>query len=357
MSGSSLPATISITKDDQHLPVVTIIDQTLLPNETKLLHLTAVADVCEAIKSLRIRGAPAIGCAAAAGVAMAAWRDETTSDAAFIAHLDDAIEHLAATRPTAVNLFWALERMKGIVHGSPGQSRFGLAQALLREAEAIIADDLARCHMIGRYGQRLIKPESQVLTHCNAGALATAGYGTALGVIRAAHQAGLIKLVWVDETRPLLQGARLTAWELQQEGIPCRVITDSMAASVMGDRMVDAVVVGADRITANGDVANKIGTYGLAVLAAYHKVPFYVAAPVSTIDYALTSGAEIPIEQRAAHEITHLGGHSDLPIVPVGVETYNPAFDVTPARFVTAIVTDRGTARAPFQQSLAAFAE
>ena len=357
MPHSNLPPTIAITKDDRGLPVVTIIDQTLLPNETKLLHLTALADLCEAIKSLRIRGAPAIGCAAAAGVAMAAWRDETTSAEAFIAHLDDAIAHLAATRPTAVNLFWALERMKGIVHGSPGQSRFGLAQALLREAEAIIADDLARCRMIGRYGRRLIKPDSRVLTHCNAGALATAGYGTALGVIRAAHEAGHINLVWVDETRPLLQGARLTAWELHQEGIPCRVITDSMAASVMADGMVDAVVVGADRITANGDVANKIGTYGLAVLAAYHKVPFFVAAPVSTIDYALDAGSDIPIEQRSAHEITHLAGHSDLPVVPIGVETYNPAFDVTPAGLVTAIITDRGLARAPYDEALAAFAE
>ncbi len=356
MPVSRLPATIAIDSDDAGL-VVKIIDQTLLPNDTSILELRTVAEVCEAIKSLRIRGAPAIGCAAAAGVALVASRSGAATAELLVAQLESAMNELAATRPTAVNLFWALERMNKIIARRPLPSRQQLVEALTLEAGKIIADDLARCHAIGKYGARLLEPSSRILTHCNAGALATAGYGTALGVIRAANEAGLLDMVWVDETRPLLQGARLTAWELAQEDIDCTVITDSMAASVMAQGLVDAVVVGADRITANGDVANKIGTYGLAVLADYHDIPFYVAAPVSTVDYELASGDEIPIEQRVPQEITHLGGHSDLPVVPVRVAVFNPAFDVTPHALVSAIITDRGVARSPYHEALARFEE
>jgi methylthioribose-1-phosphate isomerase len=356
MRGVSMPATIAIEQEDEGLAVV-IIDQTLLPNQTKLLRLRAVAEVCEAIRSLRIRGAPAIGCAAAAGVALCASRAEARTQTAFMGQLEDSIAQLAATRPTAVNLFWALERMRKAIARHEQSSRAQLVDALTLEARKVIADDLARCHAIGRYGRQLIEPSSAVLTHCNAGALATAGYGTALGVIRAAHEAGRIRQVWVDETRPLLQGARLTAWELQQESIPCVVITDSMAASVMADRQVDAVIVGADRIAANGDVANKIGTYGLAILARYHQIPFYVAAPVNTIDYQLTAGSGIPIEQRGPAEITHLAEHATHPIVPIGVAIHNPAFDVTPHSLVSAIITDRGVAQPPYVETLAAYQE
>ncbi len=356
MRASKLPPTIAIKRHVGGL-VIEIIDQTLLPNQLEIVQLQSVADVCEAIRSLRVRGAPAIGCAAAAGVALAASRAPAMGERAFMGQLEDAIEQLAATRPTAVNLFWALERMKKAIARHSTSPRSELIDALALEANKIIADDVARCHAIGRYGARLIEASPRILTHCNAGALATAGYGTALGVIRAAAEAGHVRLVWVDETRPLLQGARLTAWELAQEGIACRVITDSMAASVMGRGLVDAVIVGADRITCNGDVANKIGTYGLAVLARHHNIPFYVAAPLSTVDYALSSGADIPIEERAAAEITHLAGHSDHPVVPVGVAVHNPAFDVTPHELVTAIITDRGVVGAPYQESLARLAE
>ncbi len=354
MAASKLPPTIALDSDNEGL-VVEIIDQTLLPNETSILQLRTVAEVCEAIESLRIRGAPAIGCAAAAGVALCASRSGAATEDPLLGQLESAIAQLAATRPTAVNLFWALERMRKTIARPPLPPREQLAEALALEASKIIADDLARCHAIGKYGARLLQPNSRILTHCNAGALATAGYGTALGVIRAADEAGLLNMVWVDETRPLLQGARLTAWELAQEDIDCIVITDNMPASLMARGLVDAVIVGADRITACGDVANKIGTYGLAVLADYHDIPFYVAAPISTVDYQLTSGDDIPIEERSAQEITHLGGHSDLPVVPVGVEVFNPAFDVTPNELVSAIVTDRGVARPPYEEALARF--
>lgn len=351
---SQIPPTVALI-DTPDGPAVRIIDQTLLPGELRMLDLTTIPDVCEAIVSLRVRGAPAIGCAAAAGVAMAAGRSRAGDATAMREELAVVIEQLAATRPTAVNLFWALKRMQqAAVAASQGECST-VATLLADEARAIIEDDLQRCMAIGRYGRELIAPGSRVLTHCNAGALATAGYGTALGVIRAAAEVGNIEMVWVDETRPLLQGARLTAWELVSEGIPCTVITDNMAASVMGRGEVDAIVVGADRITRNGDVANKIGTYGVAVLAKHHNIPFYVAAPISTVDYELAEGTQIPIEERRFEEITHLAGHSDHAVVPDGAGVYNPAFDVTPNELVTAIITEKGVARAPYETALEQF--
>lgn len=348
---SRIPPTVSLIETPDG-PAVRIIDQTLLPGALRMLDLTTIGEVCEAIVSLRVRGAPAIGCAAAAGVAMAAGRSGAADVGAMSDELEVVLERLAATRPTAVNLFWALKRMRKTMQETAADMCRRLSDRLAAEARAIIEDDLQRCMAIGRHGRGLIAPGSRLLTHCNAGALATAGYGTALGVIRAAAEVGHIKMVWVDETRPLLQGARLTAWELVSEGIPCTVITDNMAASVMGRGEVDAVIVGADRITRNGDVANKIGTYAVAVLAKHHGIPFYVAAPISTLDHELAEGSQIPIEQRRANEITHLGGHSDHAVVPDGAGVYNPAFDVTPNELVTAIVTEKGVARAPYEPAL-----
>lgn len=352
MTESKIPRTIELVEDDGRL-IVRIIDQTLLPNKRKMLDLTTVPEVAEAIKSLRIRGAPAIGCAAAAGVALAASRSRAETERGFVSGLYSACNVLAETRPTAVNLFWALERMKAIIGRRPAPDREEMEQHLIEEARDIITDDLQRCRTMGANGAALLPANARVLTHCNAGALATAGYGTALGVIRAGHDSGRVEMVWVDETRPLLQGARLTAWELHEEGIPCCVITDSMAGHVMSRGEVDAVVVGSDRITASGDVANKIGTYSLAILADHHDIPFLVAAPVSTIDFSLDSGDDIPIEERDPSEITHLGGHSQTSVVPEGVEVYSPAFDVTPHEFVTAIITEEGVAEPPFDDALA----
>jgi len=348
---NSIPDTIQLADTPTGL-AVRIIDQTLLPGRELILDLTTVAEVCEAIKRLRVRGAPAIGCAAACGAALAASRCDTTDLAPLQAHVREAIDDLAATRPTAVNLFWALERMKKVVAGATDAC--ALRDALAAEARSIITDDLDRCRRMGAHGAELIPPGARILTHCNAGALATAGYGTALGVIRAAAEQGKVARVYADETRPLLQGARLTAWELCREHIPCTVICDNMAASLMARGKIDCVVVGADRIAANGDFANKIGTYGVAVLASYHNLPFYVAAPLSTIDFSLQSGAKIPIEQRAAEEVSHLGHFSDTSVTPEGCNIYNPAFDVTPADLVTAIITEQGVARPPFTASLAA---
>ncbi len=330
--------------------VLRLLDQTLLPNQEAVLELVTVPQVCEAIRMLRVRGAPAIGCAAACGVAVAASRSQATSLDDLRQELHEAIRALAATRPTAVNLFWALERMRAIVEN--GDDVAELVAALVSEAQAIIADDVDRCRRIGQHGATLIPRGARILTHCNAGALATAGYGTALGVIRAAHEQGKVAQVWVDETRPLLQGARLTAYELQREGIPCTVICDNMAASLMAQGGVDCAVVGADRIAANGDVANKIGTYGVAVACQHHGLPLYVAAPLSTVDYDLRDGAAIPIEQRDTREVVHLAHLSEKAVVPDGVAVYNPAFDVTPAKLVKAIVTEAGVVRAPYVTAL-----
>lgn len=350
----AIPDTVTLECTPDGL-AVRMIDQTQLPEREVIIDLTDVPGLCEAIRMLRVRGAPAIGCAAACGVAMAASRSHALSQQELQAELRQAIDELAATRPTAVNLFWALERMRRIV--AEARDVATLKAELEREARAIVADDLDRCKRMGQHGAELIPPGARILTHCNAGALATAGYGTALGVIRAAAEQGKVARVYADETRPLLQGARLTAWELCRADIPCTVICDNMSASLMARGEIDCVVVGADRIAANGDFANKIGTYGVAVLAKYHNIPFYVAAPISTVDYALKSGAEIPIEQRDPKEVGELGHFARCPVVPEDADIYNPAFDVTPAELVTAIITEEGVAKAPLGESLGKWKE
>ena len=336
--------------------IVRMIDQTRLPNETVLLDCTDLDTLAEAIRMLRVRGAPAIGCAAAQGLALVASRSQAADVPGLLAELGSARDALAATRPTAVNLFWALDRMmsKAALLAGNGTAKREFVRALIEEAVAITADDLDRCHRIGSHGAELIPQGANVLTHCNAGALATAGYGTALGVIRAAHEQSRGVHVWVDETRPLLQGARLTAWELMQAAIPCTLITDSMAGYLMQRGRVDCVVVGADRIAANGDAANKIGTYSVAVLAHHHGVPFYVAAPFSTVDLNLPSGQDIPIEERDHDEVAFLAHLTDRPACPAGMAIYNPAFDPTPSDLIAAIITEVGVIRPPYRQNLAA---
>src|SRR6266446_4809851 len=319
---------------------VVMIDQTRLPREQVLVTCRSYLEVAEAIKTMVIRGAPAIGVAAAMGVALGVAQG---------ADFDTVCRTLAATRPTAVNLFWGIERMKSLKRALEGRPREECVRRMIEESKQIRLEDIALCKAIGRHGAILVPDGKTVLTHCNAGALATAGFGTALGVIRAAVEAGKNIDVFAGETRPFLQGARLTAWELQQDGIPTTLITDNMAGHFLRSGRIGCVVVGADRIAANGDVANKIGTYSLAVLAKENGVPFYVAAPVSTFDLTLDSGDRIPIEQRAASEVTHVFG---VPIAPENIAVENPAFDITPARYVTAIVSERGVARAPFEQSL-----
>ena len=319
-----------------------LIDQTLLPMQLKVLSISTIADAFEAIVMLRVRGAPAIGIAAAYGVVLGLQPCldgvRTVNESREVAL--QACDYLATSRPTAVNLFWALDRMRGIVNRNPNvASPVDLAQALLREARLIHDEDRRTCHAIGEYGAQLLDDNSGVLTHCNTGGLATSEYGTALAAIFTAQDQGKKIHVFADETRPLLQGSRLTAWELQQRQIPCTVICDSMAAQVMREGRVQAVIVGADRITARGDAANKIGTYGVAVLAKYHNLPFYVAAPRSTFDLSIVSGEDIPIEQRKPEEITNGLGRQTA---PTGIDVYNPAFDVTPAELITAIVTERG---------------
>ncbi|NLW51509.1 MAG: S-methyl-5-thioribose-1-phosphate isomerase [Candidatus Brocadiaceae bacterium] len=329
---------------------VELVDQTLLPAEFKYRTCETVQEVWEAIRTLRVRGAPAIGIAAAMGVVLGVRRALPRGVEAMRGELEPVSDYLASSRPTAVNLVWALERMKRTAreHADPAPGAF--LQRLLEEALRILEEDRDVCRRIGRHGADLLADGATVLTHCNAGGLATADYGTALGVLFAAHEQGKRLSVYVDETRPLLQGARLTAWELQQAGIPATLICDNMAAHVMQRRGVDAVIVGADRIAANGDAANKIGTYGLSVLAREHGVPFYVAAPISTFDLSLADGSLIPIEERAAEEVTRWGGHVTA---PEGIAVYNPAFDVTPARNIAAIITEEGVIRAPDAQGVA----
>jgi methylthioribose-1-phosphate isomerase len=331
---------------------VVMIDQRRLPNEETYVHCRDHHEVAAAIKDMVIRGAPAIGVAAGMGVALSVRRS-TAEGGALVVELDKICADLARTRPTAVNLFWAIERMRRRFHELAPQGRAALNAGLLQEALDMHAEDVAACRRLGDLGAALLPDDARVLTHCNAGALATAGYGTALGVIRSAARLGKIKRVLADETRPYLQGARLTAWELMQDGIPVTVIADNMAGHLMACGEVDAVVVGADRIAANGDIANKIGTYSVAVLARENGIPFYVAAPVSTIDLQTPTGAQIPIEERPADEVTH---HAGTRLTPLGVDVRNPAFDVTPARYVTAIVCERGVARAPYDASLRALA-
>ncbi|HEX8493566.1 MAG TPA: S-methyl-5-thioribose-1-phosphate isomerase [Pyrinomonadaceae bacterium] len=331
---------------------VRMIDQRLLPTEEKYLMLRSYEEVAEAIKKMVVRGAPAIGVSAAMGLALGAKQSVGTSVADLEYDFDYMCEVMAATRPTAVNLFWAIERMHAVLRRAKEQTDDveAVKNLLVKEAQAIFSEDLESNRAMGRFGGELIPDNSTVLTHCNAGALATAGdYGTALGVIRGARDAGKRVAVIADETRPFLQGARLTAWELNKDEIPVTLITDNMAGHVMKQGQVDAVVVGADRIAANGDTANKIGTYMVAVLARQHEIPFYVAAPISTIDLTLSTGEEIPIEERDTSEVTHI---REQQLAPEGINVQNPAFDVTPNEFITAIITDRGVARAPFKESL-----
>jgi methylthioribose-1-phosphate isomerase len=319
---------------------VVLLDQTLLPARETYLELTDWREVEEAIRTMKVRGAPAIGIAAAYGVALAAHDNDPAGEIA------RACEGLARTRPTAVNLPWAVERMRALAEKTPPAEA---ARALLAEANAIAAEQDAADRAIGELGADLLPDGCRVLTHCNAGGLATYSYGTALGVIKTAHARGKIAHVWVDETRPLLQGARLTAWELQREGVPMAVICDDMAGHVMSRGEVDAVVTGADRIAANGDSANKIGTYTLAVLASYHHLPMYIAAPLSTIDFAAADGSAIPIEEREASEVTTCGGAT---LTPDAAVARNFAFDVTPARLISAIITEKGVARPPYGPAL-----
>ena len=319
---------------------VWLLDQSLLPSRTELLECKDVAAVASAIQMLKVRGAPAIGITAAMGVALGAQSLSVDDIGTFERQVFAICDQLAATRPTAVNLFWALMRMKEVVRENRDCPVAEIQSRLVQEALTIQREDLAMCKALGQQGADLIKDGHNVLTHCNAGALATAGYGTALGVVRAAAGQGKNVHVFANETRPVLQGARLTAWELMEDGIPVTLITDSMAAVVMRQGKVNLCVVGADRIAANGDVANKIGTYAVAVLAKAHHIPFYVAAPSSTIDISTPSGSAIPIEERPGHEVTTMNGETW--IAPKGVDVFNPAFDVTPAKYVTGIITEQG---------------
>lgn len=319
---------------------VRLLDQSRLPETVEFIDCRDVEAVAVAIRELKVRGAPAIGVTAAMGVALGAQTIATTDYDVFAKALSTICERLAATRPTAVNLFWAIERMKQKLDALRAEPVASIKAALMKESQAILEEDIALCKAMGQHGANLIQTGQTVLTHCNAGALATAGYGTALGVIRAAWEQGKKIQVIADETRPVLQGARLTAWELMQDKIPVTLITDNMAGSLMRQGKIHLCVVGADRIAANGDVANKIGTYSVAVLAKAHGIPFYVAAPYSTIDLRTKTGADIPIEQRNPLEVTTI--HGSHPVAPTGVAVYNPAFDVTPAELISGIITERG---------------
>ena len=330
---------------------IVMIDQRKLPGAEVYVKCQTASEVARAIKTMVIRGAPAIGVSAAMGLALGMKKSKATGTAKFAAEFQKTCELLASTRPTAVNLFWAIDRMRKCFAAAvqAGASVDEIKTRLESEARCIHDEDVAACRAIGRLGGELVPQKARILTHCNAGALATAGYGTALGVIRGAIEQGKQVSVFADETRPFLQGARLTAWELTHDGIDTTVITDNMAGTFMRQGMIDLVVVGADRIAANGDVANKVGTYGVAVLAKEHGIPFYVAAPSSTLDLATASGAGIPIEERPIREVTHVGSTR---LTPELAKIRNPAFDVTPARYVTAIITERGVWRAPYEDSL-----
>ena len=323
-----------------------LLDQRLLPGQELERVYGRWEDVADAIRTLAVRGAPAIGVAAAFGVVLAARASAATTLGALASDLDVAFKGLAGTRPTAVNLFWALDRMRRTLDSLADRPLDEVRPRLLKEAQAILDEDLAANRSLGDHGATLVPLRARILTHCNAGALATAGYGTALGVVRSAHAQGKVALLWVDETRPVMQGSRLTAWECVRDGIPHRLIADVAAASVMARGQVDLVVTGADRIAANGDTANKIGTYALAVLARHHGVPFYIAAPYSTIDPNLPSGAHIPIEERDAGEVRRVG---EKATAPDGSPVFNPAFDVTPATLISAIITERGVVRPPYR--------
>jgi methylthioribose-1-phosphate isomerase len=335
---------------------VVMIDQRKLPGLEVYVRCTTANEVARAIKTMVIRGAPAIGVAAAMGIALGMRRSKAQGTKQFAVDFNKLCDLMAGTRPTAVNLFWAIDRMKRSFGAGvrAGESVADLNLRLEREALAIHDEDLASCKAMGRFGAEVVPERARILTHCNAGALATAGYGTALGVIRAAAELGRVQQVFADETRPFLQGARLTAWELVRDQVPTTVITESMAGPLMQRGEIDFIVVGADRIAANGDVANKIGTYTVAMMAHAHGVPFYVAAPLSTIDLKTPDGDRIPIEQRNTREVTHLG---TTRLAPEGANVWNPAFDVTPHRLVAGIITERGIVRAPYSESLKALFE
>ncbi len=325
------------------------IDQTKLPTEETYVTCKTYAQVADVIRNMVVRGAPAIGVAAAMGIALGVKASKAENGGDLKHEFDQICDVIGKTRPTAVNLFWAIRRMREKFEMLRVRPLAQIKQALIEEAQSMHAEDIAANQAMGRHGATLMPASGGVLTHCNAGALATCGYGTALGVIRAAVEQGKKIHVFADETRPFLQGSRLTAWELMKDGIPTTVISDNMAGAMMKQQKINAIVVGADRIAANGDVANKIGTYSVAVLAKEHGIPFYVAAPLSTVDFETADGSGIPIEQRDGKEVTHIAGRQ---MVPDGVGVENPAFDVTPAKYVTAIVTERGIARAPYAESL-----
>jgi methylthioribose-1-phosphate isomerase len=328
---------------------VRLIDQTILPEALRYVELAAWRDVVEAIRTMVVRGAPAIGCTAALGFAMGAREIATDERTQFLTELGDMADAFKSARPTAVNLGWAIDRLLNVAQRQEGSTQ-NIKDALLTEALAMLDEDISVNRCLGKYGAELLPAQAAVLTHCNAGALATVGYGTALGVIRAAVEQGKHVRVFADETRPRFQGMKLTAWELQRDGIPVTVIADNMAAVLMREEKLDCVIVGADRIAANGDTANKIGTYAVAVLALHHGIPFYVAAPLSTVDFTLPDGSHIPIEERDAGEMTQI---ENVHLAPDGVPVWNPAFDVTPAKFISAIITEAGIARPPFGESLA----
>jgi methylthioribose-1-phosphate isomerase len=328
---------------------VRFIDQTKLPTEETYVTCKTYTQVADVIRNMVVRGAPAIGVAAAMGIALGVKNSKAENGGDLKQEFDQICDVIANTRPTAVNLFWAIKRIRDKFEMLRVRPLAQIKQALIEEAQRMHAEDIATNQAMGRHGATLMPASGGVLTHCNAGALATCGYGTALGVIRAAVEQGKTIHVYADETRPFLQGSRLTAWELMKDAIPTTVISDNMAGAMMKQGKINAIVVGADRIAANGDVANKIGTYSVAVLAKEHGIPFYVAAPLSTVDFETPEGSGIPIEQRDGKEVTHIAGRQ---MVPDGVEVENPAFDVTPAKYVTAIVTESGIARAPYGESL-----
>src|SRR5437762_8921073 len=330
---------------------IVMIDQRKLPAQEIYVRCKTGPEVARAIKTMVIRGAPAIGVAAAMGIALSMRKSKSTGKQKFAAEYHKICELMAATRPTAVNLFWAIERMKRAFAESAqaGQSVDQIKDRLDAEAQAIHDEDVASCRAMGAFGAEIVPADARILTHCNAGALATAGYGTALGVIRGAVEKGKRVVVFADETRPFLQGARLTAWELRRDGIETTIIADNMSGALMHQGKVDLVVVGADRIAANGDTANKIGTYGVAVLAREHSIPFYVAAPLSTIDLNTPDGSQIPIEERSPREVTHVAG---VQLAPDGAAVWNPAFDVTPCELIAGIITEKGIIRPPYVESL-----
>lgn len=338
-----------ISTIEWHEGKVRLVDQTLLPNELKYIECNTVEEVWEAIKSLRVRGAPAIGIAGALGAVLGIWNYQAKDFSDLNKKLIEVTDYLATSRPTAVNLFWALNRIKAVAESNKESNPSQIKNILLGEAQKIIDEDKAICRAIGKNGAELIKDGDSILTHCNAGGLATADFGTALAVIFTAHEQGKKIRVFADETRPLLQGARLTTWELMQAGIDVTLICDNMSAQVMKEGRINCIIVGADRIAANGDTANKIGTYNLAILAKEHKIPFYIAAPISTFDMNIATGDLIPIEQRSAEEITEGFGRR---IAPLGIKVYNPAFDVTPARLIDAIITEKGIVRQPFMKNI-----